>query len=285
MGKIYRSKWFYCVLAMLAIADIAFVLHICCSYESIIRPILPRLIEENKIGNTVDGANWLAYFTILSNLFVTAWFLMWFVGKTFKVEALVGLSENTTFTTCVTLYIFVTGLLYTGSTVFGVRWFDKGDGAAIVNNVVNVYHHFIIPPLATIIYFTMPVQNKKSSREVALTAMIFPVAYLAFSLIRGKIINWYAYPIFRPEALWCAVFPDKEYAFAPAVCLLLSEMLLLTLFFFASAYLMISVQNKRFDNAEMRRIQLEYVKNGDICGNVTDNDTISVGCEESKDVA
>ncbi len=251
--KIFDSKWFYICLLVFAITDVLFVLHICCSYEAIIRPILPRLVEENKIGNTVGGANWLAYFTILSNLFVSVWFVLWAIAKFAKNEKLLRFCQNRTVATCVTLYIFVTGLLYAGSTVFGIRWFDKGDGYAVVNNVVNVYHHFIVPPLTVAIYFLMPSGGYKSARDVAFTAMLFPMAYLAFSLIRGSVINWYAYPIFRPNALWDAVFPTKEYDYAIAVCLLFCEMIALTAFFFFSAYGMAKIQNKRFGKEEVAK--------------------------------
>lgn len=257
-GKVYDSKWFYICIFMLAAVDVLFVLHICCSYEAIIRPVLPRLIEENKIGNTVSGANWLAYFTILSNLFVSVWFVLWAVGKLCKVDSLVRFCQDQTVATCVTLYIFVTGLLYTGSTIFGIRWFEKCDGYAVFNNVINVYHHFIVPPITVAIYFTMPLQKYNAPRDVAISAMLFPMAYLAFSLIRGKAINWYAYPIFRPETLWEAVFPAKEYSFAPAVCLLLCEMLILTAIFFVSAYAMTKIQNKRFEKSEVAKG--EYVR-------------------------
>lgn len=257
-GKIYDSKLFYVFISLLALADVLFVLHICCSYEALIRPILPRLVEQNKIGNTVSGANWLAYFTILSNLFVSVWFLLWTAGKLFKSQSLLSFCQNQTVATCVTLYIFVTGLLYTGSTVFGIRWFDSSDGGAVFNNVVNVYHHFIMPPLTMAIYFTMPLSKSESAREVAMTGMLFPMAYLAFSLIRGKAIDWYAYPIFRPEMLWEAVFPTKAYDYATAVCLLLCEMLMLTAFFFLSGFAMTKIQNKRFEKFEVSKG--EYVR-------------------------
>lgn len=244
--RIFSSKWLYCILTILALVNIAFVLHICCSYEAIIRPILARLIEENKIGNTLDGANWLAYFTVQSNLFVSLWFIFWSIGKLFNVKAFERVCENSAVATCVTLYIFATGFLYAGSTMFGMRWFDKNDGGAIVNNVVNVYHHFIIPPLTVILYFCMPVRQLKSPKENATIALLFPLAYLAFSLFRGKAVDWYAYPIFRPEALWEAVFSNRPYIYASAVALLLCEMLLLATGFFICAYFMTVLQNKRY---------------------------------------
>lgn len=244
--KIFDSKWLYCVFICLAVLNVAFVLHICCSYEALIRPILARLIEENKIGNTIDGANWLAYFTVQSNLFVSIWFLLWSIGKLCGADTLVRACQNHTLATCVTLYIFATGLLYTCSTLFGIRWFDKTDGGAIVNNVVNVYHHFIIPPLTLIVYFCMPVSGYKSPKDTAMIAMLYPLAYLAFSLFRGKALDWYAYPIFRPETLWSAVFPQKPYAYVPAVFLLFCEMMLLALGFFLCAYVMTSLQNIRY---------------------------------------
>lgn len=47
----YDKKATYCFLAVIAIIDVAFVFHLCFSYDAIIRPILPRLIAEDKIGN------------------------------------------------------------------------------------------------------------------------------------------------------------------------------------------------------------------------------------------
>ena len=149
----YDKKATYCFLAVIAIIDVAFVFHLCFSYDAIIRPILPRLIAEDKIGNTISGANWLAYFTILSNLFVSCWFLAWSCGKLFRINALICMSEYVPFAACATLYIFATGLLYAFSTAFGMRWFDAGDDGAIVNNVANVYQHFIVPPIVLAVFF------------------------------------------------------------------------------------------------------------------------------------
>lgn len=80
----YDKKATYCFLAVIAIIDVAFVFHLCFSYDAIIRPILPRLIAEDKIGNTISGANWLAYFTILSNVLTSVWFLAWSAGRLLK---------------------------------------------------------------------------------------------------------------------------------------------------------------------------------------------------------
>lgn len=257
----YDKKATYCLFAVIAIIDVAFVFHLCFSYDAIIRPILPRLIAEDKIGNTISGANWLAYFTILSNLFVSCWFLAWSCGKLFRINALIRTSEYVPFATCATLYIFATGLLYAFSTAFGMRWFDAGDEGAIVNNVANVYQHFIVPPIALAVFFTMPIKKTYSERYTALAAMFFPLLYLSFSLFRGKKTNWYAYPIFRPETLWEKVCPGREYETAPAFVLLFAEMIALAAGFFIAAYLMIKIKNKRFLKAEEIRKEKEFYDN------------------------
>lgn len=260
-GEIYNSKKFYVFLSVLAILDVALVLHVCLSYEKIIRPILPRLIAEDKIGNTISGANWLAYFTMLSNVLTSVWFLAWSAGRLLKINALIRISEYTPLAVCVTLYIFATGLLYAFSTAFGMRWFDVGDGGAIMNNVANVYQHFIVPPITLAIFFTMPIRRIYSAKYTAVAAMIFPMAYLSFSLIRGKIINWYAYPIFRPETLWEKVCPGKNYKFAPAAALLFFEMVALAAGFFVVAYVMTSIENKRFLKEDEIRKEKEFYEN------------------------
>ncbi len=59
--------------------------------------------------------------------------------------------------------------------------------------VWNVLLHIVVPVMA-VVGWVLIGPRRIVSRRVAWLSVIFPVCYLAFTLIRGAIVHWYPYP-------------------------------------------------------------------------------------------
>jgi hypothetical protein len=63
----------------------------------------------------------------------------------------------------------------------------------------NTVLHYIMP-IALIVDWLFDGGSATIRYRQALVWMVFPLAYLAYSLIRGPIVNWYPYPFMDPDA-------------------------------------------------------------------------------------
>lgn len=62
----------------------------------------------------------------------------------------------------------------------------------------NVVLHYIIP-IAVLLDFILDRPKSKISFKAGLTWISLPIAYVAYSLIRGSLVGWYPYPFLNPE--------------------------------------------------------------------------------------
>lgn len=77
---------------------------------------------------------------------------------------------------------------------------------------VNVVHHMLMPLAVLVDWIIWPPRSRIALRTAFLW-MIVPVLYVIYSLIRGALTGFYAYPFFNPQAsggyggvaLYCAV--------------------------------------------------------------------------------
>lgn len=137
-------------------------------------------IEDYKPGN------FFSFFTIESNIIATAAFAVagWFAwhGRSPRwLELLRGGA---------TMYMAITGIIY----------------SLLLSNIqvdtavpwVNVVLHYTMPTVLVIDWLVDLPQRRISVRE-SLIFLVFPVLYLAYSLIRGPIVDWYPYPFLDPR--------------------------------------------------------------------------------------
>lgn len=99
------------------------------------------------------------------------------------------------------------------------RWYDMARGAATVYMItvglvfavllanyevqltlpwVNIILHYLIPVAMALDWLFNPSHSKISLRQTW-PWLIFPIAYVVYSLIRGSITGWYPYPFLNPE--------------------------------------------------------------------------------------
>jgi hypothetical protein len=131
--------------------------------------------------------NAFAFFTIQSNLIVGGTTALLAVrldrpSTVFRTFRLIGL-----------VAIIVTGVVYH---VALARIFDL-DG---IDQLGNQLVHTVVPLLAVIGWLVFGPRGM-TSRRVAWLSLLFPVCWLAFTLIRGAVIHWYPYPFINVSVI------------------------------------------------------------------------------------
>lgn len=62
---------------------------------------------------------------------------------------------------------------------------------------INTWLHYVMPVVVVADWLIAPPRHTLSPKLLGV-AVLFPLVYLAYSLIRGAIIDWYAYPFINP---------------------------------------------------------------------------------------
>ncbi len=125
-------------------------------------------------------ANFFSYFTVQSNLLVIAGALLlaldpWRDGRFFRVLRLTGL-----------IGISVTGVVY--ATLLAPIVDLEGIAMA-----TNIGFHYLSPLLYVVGWLLFGPWPRFDGRTMAL-CLVWPVAWLIYTLIRGEIVDWYPYP-------------------------------------------------------------------------------------------
>jgi hypothetical protein len=126
------------------------------------------------------GFNTFAFFTVQSNLIVGATTLLLAVSPhrnstVFRVFRLIGV-----------VAITVTGVVYHVA-LSGILELDG------VHQLGNQLVHTVVPVLAVVGWLLFGPRGLTSARVVWLS-LLFPLAWLAFTLVRGSFVHWYPYP-------------------------------------------------------------------------------------------
>lgn len=135
------------------------------------------------IITTGSFANFLSYFTIECNLLVAV---------SLTVTGLFPRSKPGIFfsklsvQSAIALYIFIVGLVY--NLVLRGIWEPKG-WQLLADNLL----HVAVPVLYVLYWVFFRSPGKLYWRD-GFYWMIFPLAYLIYSLIRGEMVHWYPYP-------------------------------------------------------------------------------------------
>jgi len=129
-------------------------------------------------GATFDAANHFSYFTILSNVF----------GAIVMAVALVRPVPDGLRGAAVT-FLMLTGIVYNTM----LRGVDVQTTA-----FANTALHVVVPILVVADWLLAPPTRRLTIRHVLLW-MVAPLGYLAYSLVRGPIVDWYPYPFIDPR--------------------------------------------------------------------------------------
>jgi hypothetical protein len=134
-----------------------------------------------------DLTNFSSYFTVQSNLLA----IISFLASAFVLYAGKKSARLDFFRGAVTLYMVVTGIVFAvllagieGVQLTAVPW-------------DNTVLHYLIP-LAVVADWLIDRPTRRIPLRRALWWLVFPIAYVVYSLIRGAVVGWYPYPFLNP---------------------------------------------------------------------------------------
>lgn len=140
--------------------------------------------------STGTVANYFSFFTIQNNLLVAisttciALCANTGAGKFFnKQEVLSGIA----------LYIFVVALVY-NTVLRGLVPLDNW--GLLADTLLHVINPFLF-----IILWWLKRKHKVLNYKLAVIWLVYPLAYLVYTLVRGSMVNWYPYPFINAANL------------------------------------------------------------------------------------
>lgn len=139
-----------------------------------------------QLRDSTNVANFFSFFTIQSNLIGAAVLL---------VAACLVPRETRTWSLirgAAAIYLVLTGVIYNTLLV------DLAEELQTTIPWVDDVLHKIIPIVMLIDLLLVPLAHRIRWREATVWA-IYPLAYFAYSLIRGPIVDWYPYPFLDPR--------------------------------------------------------------------------------------
>ncbi len=140
--------------------------------------ILNRIVP---IGETI--IRYFSYFTILTNLLVALCFTILLFEK--KSKSATFFSRPATLT-AITVYILIVGIVY--NLILRFLWRPQG-----LQLIVDELLHTVIPILC-VTFWWINVSRKKLKWKDAFPWLIFPLMYIFYTFIYGKISGFYPYP-------------------------------------------------------------------------------------------
>ncbi|GAB2665759.1 Pr6Pr family membrane protein [Nocardia goodfellowii] len=128
-------------------------------------------------------ANFFSYFTIQSNVIA---FVVLSVGGLWDPQG----RNWRLFRGAATLYMIITGVVY------AVLLADVD--VSLSNPWINHILHRVIPLVMLADWLLVPVALGVSARLIG-SWLLYPLAYCVYTLVRGRIVDWYPYPFIDPR--------------------------------------------------------------------------------------
>ncbi len=145
---------------------------------------IATIVERGRFNST----NFFSYFTVETNILVVVSLLLSAIAvamnKNHKLDG---------FRSAVTVYILIVGIGF--STLLA----SIDDVALTAVPWDNTVLHYIMP-VAVLVDFLLDRPKRARSFKQSLTWLLFPIMYVVYSLVRGKLIAWYPYPFLNPQA-------------------------------------------------------------------------------------
>lgn len=141
-----------------------------------------------SLSTNHSAANFFSFFTIQSNLLGAASFVVTALTPR-RARQSFGLSL---FRGAATLYMAITGVIFT--------LLLRGLEQSLQTTVpwVNTVLHYLFPLIIVVDWLLDRTVRGLRTRD-GLFFLIYPVAYLAYTLIRGPLVDWYPYPFIDPR--------------------------------------------------------------------------------------
>jgi hypothetical protein len=154
----------------------------------------------------VGTVNFFSYFTILSNASATVTLA---VGGVALLLGRRGMPDGVR--GAVASYMSVTGIIY--AVVLRADAQETGQVAQWIDDIV----HLVMPIVVFVDWLAVPPRVKQRYSIVGYW-LVFPIAFLVYSLIRGHFVDWYPYPFLDPRG--------RGYAHVAVECTLVALVIL-----------------------------------------------------------
>jgi hypothetical protein len=164
-----------------------------------------------------------SFFTIISNIMVVIFLLGHLLPASKKLYNFVNKNEVAT---AVAMYIITVGAVY--QTILRQPiplqgWHRVAD---------DILHLYI--PLLMLVYWMLFISSEKINVKTIPYWLIYPAAYLVYTLIRGSMVNFYPYPFVNVNKL--------------GYHKVLLNSALLVVFFLGLSYVFAAIANRRYKN-------------------------------------
>ena len=145
-----------------------------------------RSIEVTGFSFAKAATNFFSYFTVLSNILVA-------VTLTSELLSPRSFMARSFVQAAIAVFIFIVGLVY--NLVLRTIWSPEG-WQLLADNLL----HVVVPVLYLLYWVLFSLKRSLGVKHLG-AWLIFPACYLGYSLIRGKIADWYPYPFLNTPDL------------------------------------------------------------------------------------
>jgi len=138
------------------------------------------------LSRDVSVVSFLSFFTIQSNVFgmvVLAWLGLRHPPPAHRIDQVRGAAV---------VYLTITGVVY--------ALLLSDDPAAVETTLpwVNTVLHQVAPVLIVVDWLVDPPSARIAGREAAWW-FAYPIVWIAYTMVRGAIVDWYPYPFLDPR--------------------------------------------------------------------------------------
>ena len=154
--------------------------------------VLPIVVIIWQLASSIGAfgfriTDYFSLFAILSNLFAGTVLILSAYKYNDKINSRIDYLRGMN-----TTYLIIVGIVY-------YALIERGGGYQYltISNSNLILHR--IMPLVLIIDFAIDRPVKKFEYKKTLLWLIFPIVFVAYSLIRGTIVNWYPYDFLDPN--------------------------------------------------------------------------------------
>jgi len=137
------------------------------------------LMQNRKTSAGEAIVRYFSYFTVLSNILVALCY-------TFFVAGIKGFFAKAGTQTAIVVYIVIVGLVY--NTVLRFQWLPSG-----LARISDELFHSVTPVLF-VLYWLLYVDKRSLQWRDIPAWLLFPLAYLGYTLLHGSLTAFYPYP-------------------------------------------------------------------------------------------
>lgn len=158
----------------------------------VLQGIATEMTVPNYFTDPTRFVNFFSYFTILTNLFVTIWFVLAFSSRQMRQARWWGDQPE------------IKGvLLVAGSVTILVYWTLLVDIPipTAIGEIANFLLHLLVPLGLWIDWLIVGDPMTKSYGKMLIAWLVFPIVFVIYSEVRGPFAHWYPYFFLDPQAV------------------------------------------------------------------------------------